>query len=45
MAKIKTTIYNKPVGYIAPQSNYNIGKKKEYANRINFDATKQEKGR
>jgi hypothetical protein len=34
--KVKTTIYNKPVGYISPVSNYNIGKKAEFDNRVNY---------
>jgi len=35
--KVKTTIYNKPVGYISPVSNVNEGKKQEFDNRVNFE--------
>jgi len=33
--KIKTVIYNKPVGYISPVDNCNVGKKDEFNNRKN----------
>ena len=34
--KVKTTIYNKPIGYISPVSNVNEGRKEEFDNRKNF---------
>lgn len=34
--KVKTVLYNKPVGYIAPVNNCNIGKQQEFQNRENF---------
>lgn len=34
--KIKTVIYNKPIGYISPVENCNDGKQKEFKNRKNF---------
>lgn len=34
--KVMTTIYNKPIGYISPVKNCNIGKQLEKENRVNF---------
>lgn len=38
--KVKTVLYNKPVGYIAPVNNYNVGKQEEFKNRNNFKVDK-----
>ena len=38
--KVRTTIYNKPVGYISPVSNVNDGRKQEFESRKNFDVNK-----
>ena len=35
-AKVETIVYNKPIGYISPVSNCNVGKQEEKENRINF---------
>jgi len=38
--KVRTTIYNKPVGYISPVSNVNAGRRKEFEERKNFEIKK-----
>lgn len=35
-AKIKTTIYNKPVGYCTPINNHNVGRQEAKTIRKNF---------
>ena len=34
MKKVKTTSFEKIVGYIAPKENFNIGRKSESDNRV-----------
>lgn len=34
MKKVKTTAFTKVVGYIAPETNFNIGRKAESVNRV-----------
>lgn len=36
MAKIKTTVYNKPVGYCTPVKNHNVGRIEAKQIRKNF---------
>lgn len=34
--KIKTTIYNKPIGYCTPVNNHNVGRSQAKKNRKEF---------
>jgi len=41
--KVRTTKFNKVVGYISPTKNYNKGRKKEFDNRKSFFLKEEEK--